>query len=95
MRFNLRVISFLAFSCSEESMSCCGDKKACNAPQSEADLFSSIATAAPESGTGPTRMHDVVKEYYGKVLTSTKDLKTSSCCTVERPHPLILEALKK
>jgi len=24
-----------------------------------------------------------VKEYYGKVLSSTKDLKTSACCTVE------------
>jgi len=26
-------------------------------------------------------MHDQVKEYYGKVLTGTHDLKTSACCT--------------
>jgi len=26
-------------------------------------------------------MHDNVKEYYGKLLQSSKDLKTNACCT--------------
>jgi arsenite methyltransferase len=26
-------------------------------------------------------MHDQVKEYYGKILASTNDLKTNACCT--------------
>ena len=26
-------------------------------------------------------MHDVVKDYYGKVLTGSEDLQTNACCT--------------
>ena len=29
--------------------------------------------------------HDVVKDYYGKVLKATEDLKTSACCTMDSP----------
>ncbi len=46
-------------------------------------------------------MNDLVKEYYGRVLTSSRDLKTSACCDVdsvpawlkpllERIHPEVL-----
>jgi len=33
--------------------------------------------------TNATKTHDQVKEYYGKVLQSQDDLKTSACCTAE------------
>ncbi len=29
--------------------------------------------------------HEVVKDYYGKVLKATEDLKTSACCTMDSP----------
>ena len=35
-----------------------------------------------------------VQNYYGKVLSTTKDLKTSACTAAGRPHQLIVEALK-
>lgn len=35
-----------------------------------------------------------IKEYYGEVLKSSKDLKTSACCTADSPEPRIKEALK-
>jgi arsenite methyltransferase len=35
-----------------------------------------------------------VKEYYGKVLSSTASLKTSACTASTRPHAIILRALK-
>lgn len=35
-----------------------------------------------------------VKEYYGKVLKSTKDLKSDACCSAERPPEYIQEALE-
>ncbi len=38
--------------------------------------------------------HEQVKEYYGKVLSKTSDLKTNACCTSERPPEEIIEALK-
>ncbi len=30
-------------------------------------------------------IHQTVQEYYGKVLSGTKDLKTSACCTNSAP----------
>lgn len=36
-----------------------------------------------------------VKDYYGKVLSTSKDLKTSACTAAGRPHPKILEIFKK
>jgi SAM-dependent methyltransferase len=39
-------------------------------------------------------VHDDVREYYSKVLTQTKDLKTSACTSASKPHPIIQEALK-
>lgn len=38
--------------------------------------------------------HEEVKEYYGKELQSSNDLKTNACCTLEAPPKHILEALK-
>ena len=34
-----------------------------------------------------------VKDYYGKELTSSEDLKTNACCTLEAPPKYIREAL--
>ncbi|ORX70518.1 hypothetical protein DL89DRAFT_292180 [Linderina pennispora] len=36
-----------------------------------------------------------VKDYYGKVLESSKDLKTSACTTGSAPHPIVLDAIRK
>ncbi|KAJ1950157.1 hypothetical protein FBU59_000813 [Linderina macrospora] len=36
-----------------------------------------------------------VKNYYGKVLESSKDLKTSACTTGSAPHPIVLDAIRK
>ncbi|MCH2235837.1 MAG: methyltransferase domain-containing protein [Crocinitomicaceae bacterium] len=40
-------------------------------------------------------VHEEVKEYYGKELQSSDDLKTNACCTLEAPPKYIQEALKK
>ena len=34
-----------------------------------------------------------VKDYYGKELTKSEDLKTNACCTMEAPPKYIQEAL--
>ncbi len=34
---------------------------------------------------------ELVRDYYGKVLASSKDLKTSACCIAERLPPAISE----
>jgi arsenite methyltransferase len=36
-----------------------------------------------------------IQDYYGKVLKSTQDLKTSACCAADAPKEHIKEALKK
>lgn len=38
---------------------------------------------------------DQVREYYGRILQSTKDLKTSACCTAGRPPEYLQEALSR
>ncbi len=38
--------------------------------------------------------HEEIKEYYGKELVSSDDLKTNACCTLETPPKYIREALK-
>mmetsp|Transcript_3695 Transcript_3695/g.8855 ORF Transcript_3695/g.8855 Transcript_3695/m.8855 type:complete len:363 (+) Transcript_3695:108-1196(+) len=38
--------------------------------------------------------HEFVQNYYGKVLSSSKDLKTSACSAIKRPHEEILKVLK-
>lgn len=37
--------------------------------------------------------HDMVKEYYGKILQKSEDLKTDACCTTERPPEFHLKLL--
>ncbi|KAI8319457.1 S-adenosyl-L-methionine-dependent methyltransferase [Martensiomyces pterosporus] len=40
-------------------------------------------------------VYSSVKDYYGKVLASSKDLKTSACTAGSAPHPLILDIIKR
>ena len=39
--------------------------------------------------------HQEVKEYYGKELQKSEDLKTNACCTLTKPPKHILEALNQ
>lgn len=36
-----------------------------------------------------------VQNYYGKVLSTSKDLKTSACTAAGRPHPIVQDAIKQ
>jgi arsenite methyltransferase len=40
-------------------------------------------------------VRESVKEYYGKILSSTSSLKTSACVPSDRPHLIIRQALKR
>src|SRR5947209_7912292 len=51
--------------------------------------ISTVIQNAMESKT-----YSSVQEYYGKVLTKSKDLKTGACTAGGKPHQLIREALK-
>ena len=39
--------------------------------------------------------YEVVQDYYGKVLSTSKDLKTSACTASGRPHSKIVSIMKK
>lgn len=39
--------------------------------------------------------YESVQNYYGKVLSSSKDLKTSACTSSSKPSPTVLDALRK
>jgi SAM-dependent methyltransferase len=39
--------------------------------------------------------HRQVQDYYGKVLSGTRDLKTSACCSASSPVPSLLATLEK
>mmetsp|Transcript_4909 Transcript_4909/g.8981 ORF Transcript_4909/g.8981 Transcript_4909/m.8981 type:complete len:373 (-) Transcript_4909:121-1239(-) len=52
--------------------------------------LSTTTGAQLESG----KVYDSVSNYYGKVLSSSKDLKTSACTTSAKPAQNILDALK-
>jgi len=39
--------------------------------------------------------YESVRNYYGKVLSSSKDLKTSACTTSNKPSPSVLNAMRK
>lgn len=41
-----------------------------------------------------TETHELVKDYYGKVLQGSDDLKTSACCTVEAAPGFLLPLFK-
>lgn len=40
-------------------------------------------------------VYESVKIYYGKVLSSTKDLKTNACTAASKPHPIIRQIISK
>ncbi|MEU3199381.1 methyltransferase domain-containing protein [Streptomyces sp. NPDC006996] len=48
---------------------------------------------SPGRQTPPSSVAESVKDYYGKVLASSADLKTSACCTDVAPPPHIAAAL--
>ncbi|KAL9651210.1 hypothetical protein ABK040_008281 [Willaertia magna] len=63
-------------------MSCC-DKKSVESTSSGI-VYDNAST-----------IYQSVQEYYGKVLNTSKDLKTSACTSVGKPHPIILSILDK
>ncbi|WTW98313.1 methyltransferase domain-containing protein [Streptomycetaceae bacterium NBC_01309] len=44
--------------------------------------------------TDGSAVADAVRDYYGKVLSSSADLQTSACCAAEAPPTHVVEALK-
>ena len=71
---------------------CCGPA-ATPAPAAEAGAAGSAAAqAAP--GTGLATLASV-KQYYGTTLQTSKDLKTSACTAGGKPHPAVVEVLRK
>ncbi|KAI7833969.1 hypothetical protein BX661DRAFT_177896 [Kickxella alabastrina] len=42
-----------------------------------------------------SQVYTSVKDYYGKVLQSSKDLKTSACTTGSRPNPILRNIISK
>ena len=60
--------------------------------------LSTAAAAAAPTTTGfelSDETYGSVQNYYGKVLGSSKDLKTSACTTMSKPAPSVLSALAK
>jgi arsenite methyltransferase len=75
--------------------SCCGGKNADNKTQQTStccgDKKSTDVASAAESDADTLKS---VKEYYGDILQSSSDLKTSACTAASRPHPVHLKAIK-
>ncbi|KAG2375320.1 hypothetical protein C9374_009943 [Naegleria lovaniensis] len=68
-------------------MSCCGGKN-------------SQSTLTPKNQSGlqyqsSNAVYQSVQEYYGKVLNTSKDLKTSACTSSSSPHPIMKALLSK
>jgi SAM-dependent methyltransferase len=53
------------------------------------------STTTARSSTTAGSVTDAVKEYYGTVLSSSQDLKTSACCIAEPPPAHIADALTR
>ncbi|KAE8590481.1 hypothetical protein XENTR_v10018080 [Xenopus tropicalis] len=51
----------------------------------------SLCSSATENSS-PLKTYEEVKNYYGKQLSNTKDLKTSACAAPSKPLPLHLKA---
>ncbi|KAK9806764.1 hypothetical protein WJX72_001784 [[Myrmecia] bisecta] len=49
----------------------------------------------PTAGQEDDRIYESVKYYYGKVLSTSKDLKTSACTASGRPHQLVMDIIKR
>mmetsp|Transcript_62827 Transcript_62827/g.172252 ORF Transcript_62827/g.172252 Transcript_62827/m.172252 type:complete len:391 (+) Transcript_62827:162-1334(+) len=59
-------------------------------------LMSSAAAAPTTEGFNLSDgTYESVQNYYGKVLGSSNDLKTSACTTISRPSPSIMSALNQ
>eukprot|EP00755_Sulcionema_specki_P005030 Sspe_Gene.4731::Locus_1557_Transcript_4_5_Confidence_0.222_Length_1590::g.4731::m.4731/K07755/AS3MT; arsenite methyltransferase len=58
---------------------------------------STMSCCGPSSSCEPdgAKTLEQVQDYYGKVLSTSKDLKTSACTAAGRPHPLIIKAIKE
>lgn len=54
-----------------------------------------MSTMAEGKYDDPEKVYDSVQNYYGKVLSTSKDLKTSACTTLNSPHPIVRNALAK
>lgn len=63
-------------------MGCCDKASAPSSNGNSADANSSST-------------YEVVQDYYGKVLATSKDLKTSACTASGRPHPQIIDIMRK
>eukprot|EP01061_Rhynchopus_euleeides_P011160 TRINITY_DN20726_c0_g2_i1.p1 TRINITY_DN20726_c0_g2~~TRINITY_DN20726_c0_g2_i1.p1 ORF type:complete len:398 (+),score=201.56 TRINITY_DN20726_c0_g2_i1:75-1196(+) len=57
--------------------------------------FQRAGRMAVQSRASSDKTFDSVKDYYGKVLSTSKDLKTSACTAAGRPHPVVLKAMKR
>ena len=55
----------------------------------------SSAPSGDRSTPKASSTYDSVQDYYGKVLETSKDLKTSACTASGRPHPQIVKALNR
>jgi arsenite methyltransferase len=62
-------------------------------PQTATDVGD--LSAAVKMGNDASKVVDSVQDYYGEVLKSTEDLKTSACCTAVSPPPEIRALLSK
>lgn len=58
-----------------------------------ASMVEGVAKDSTVPGKSSALMFDEVKEYYGKILQKSDDLKTNACCTSAAPPPEIRKAL--
>ncbi|QDZ25749.1 S-adenosyl-L-methionine-dependent methyltransferase [Chloropicon primus] len=74
----------------ERGGGCCGPKApppSCCGPN--------ITSACCDGEEDLTKVQEGVKEYYGEVLKSTNDLRTSACTSCEKPNPKVAQVLNK
>jgi len=76
---------------------CCPPKQGgsgcCPPPAAAAsEALSTLGAAVPLT---KEMTHDSVKEYYGKVLATSKDLKTTACTAAGAPPPRIRDLIKR
>ncbi len=53
------------------------------------------AITSPRETSGETRAHQNIKDYYGKILKTQKDLKTNACCSTDSFPPYQKEILPR
>ncbi|EFC40357.1 predicted protein [Naegleria gruberi] len=78
----------------QTTASCCSTNNQSSSSSSDNhNLISENTTGV--SYTNSNAVYESVKEYYGKVLSTTKDLKTSACTSSGAPHPIMKALLAK